>query len=152
MLKYPPAHHIEQNKTCTLDNLLEHYRSGICDVEDLKCDFCNRRTVATRHDDIRVYPKFLVIVLCQRIANGNTKNINNVNTGVEFPLENLCPSLISNVQEQLVDLSYNLIGTVNHKASGGHYTAIIKKADHWHCYNDEEVTNSNFSFLEKTGH
>ena len=107
--------------------------------------------MTTQHEDISVYPKILVVVLCQRIANGNTSNISNVNMVVEFPLEDLCPSPISNVQEQSVDLSYNLISTVNHKArrDGGHYTAIAKKANHWHCYNDEEVTISNFSCREE---
>ena len=62
-------------------------------------------------------------------------------------MEDLCFDTISNIQEQLaVDLLYNLIGTVNHKAwkNGGHYIAITKKANHWHCFNDAEVTNSNF--------
>ena len=89
MLKFPPSHHIQQDKTCTLDDLFVHNRSGLSDVEDYQCNFCNMRTVATRHKEISVYPKFLVIVLCQRIAKGNTNNINNVNTAVEFPLEDL---------------------------------------------------------------
>ncbi len=84
------------------------------------------RTIATQQLDISVYPEFLIIVVSRQI--GNTKeienNINMVNTAVEFPLEDLCFSTISNIQEQLVvDLLYNLIaGTVNHKArkKGGH--------------------------------
>ena len=99
--------------------------------------------------------KFLVIVLCRMIAEGNSNNINNVNTVVEFLLENLYLSTISNLHEQsAVNLSYNLIGTVNHKAkrNGGHYTAITKKADHWHCYNDKKSLKAISGAGKKTGH
>jgi ubiquitin C-terminal hydrolase len=61
---------------------------------------------------------------------------------VKFPLEGFLT--VSNVQEQsaVVDLSYNLIGTVNYKAKtkGGHYTAITKNADNWYCYDDHLVS------------
>ena len=112
------------------------------DIENYECDCCKRRTIATQHEEISLYPKFLVIVLCReiRIAEGNTNNIKTVNTAVEFPMEDLCFPTVSNVQEQLavVNLSYNLIDTVNHKAktSSGHYTAVTKNANDWHCYND----------------
>ena len=90
-----------------------------------------------------MYPEFLVIVLCQeiRISKVNENIINTVNTAVEFPLEELCFPTVSNAQEQLavVNLSYNLIGTVNHKAKtkGGHYTAITKNGNNWYCYDDQ---------------
>ena len=86
------------------------------------CDCCKKLTIATLHEDISVYPKFIIIVLCREIgiAEVNENNINTVNTAVEFPLEELCflTSTVSNVQEQsaVVNLLYNLIGTVNYKA------------------------------------
>ena len=92
MLKFPPSHHIQQGQTCTLDNLFVHNRSVPSDLEDYECINCSMRTVATRHEEISVYPEFLVILLCQemRIAEGNTNNFKKVNTAVEFPLEDLC--------------------------------------------------------------
>ena len=61
------------------------------DINNYECNCCKRRTIATQHEGITVYPKFLVIVLCQeiRIAKGNDNNINTVNMEVEFPLEDL---------------------------------------------------------------
>ena len=94
-----------------------------------------------------MYSTVLLIVLCKRMVEENTDNIKIVSTPVEFPLENFCSSSISNVQEQSsVDLSYNLIGTVDYKArrNGGHYTANTKKANNWHCYNNNEVTTIQF--------
>ena len=90
MMKFPPAHHIQQGQTtCTLDNLFKHNRSVPSDIEDYECHCCNMHTIATLHEEISVYPKFLVIVLCQeiRIYEGITNNIKTVNTAVEFPLE-----------------------------------------------------------------
>ncbi len=79
------------------------------DIENYECNFCKRRTIATRHEEISVYPKFLVIVLCREIgiAKVNENNINAFNTAVEFPLKELCFPTVSNVQEELV--VYNLI-------------------------------------------
>ena len=91
MLKFPSPHHVQQGQACTLDNICVHTRSVPIDLEDYECINCSRRTVATRHKEISVYLKFLVIVLCQeiRIAKGNDDNINTVNMEVEFPLEDL---------------------------------------------------------------
>jgi len=116
MLYFPQSHLIQNEITWTLDELLIYNRSGQSD-EDYHCIHCKRRTVVTRKEEIIVYPKLLLIVLCRRMAEENTDNINVVNTAVEFPLEDFCFSTISNVQEQSsVDLSYNLIGTVDYKA------------------------------------
>ncbi len=51
----------------------------------------------------------------------------------------------------MVDLSYNLIGTVNHKAKSksGHYAAITKKANLWHCYDDHLVPTISFRFRKE---
>ena len=131
MLYFPQSHHIQHEITWTLNELLIYNRSGQSD-EDYHCIHCKRRTVVTRHEEITVYPKLLLIVLCWRMAEENTDNINIVNMAVEFTLEDFCFSTISNVQEQsLVDLSYPHIGTVYYKArrNSGHYTAITKKAN-----------------------
>ena len=93
MMKFPPAHHIQQGQTtCTLDNLFKHNRSMPSDIEEYECHCCNMHTVTTLHKEISVYPKFVVIVLCReiRIAKRNTNNIKTVNKAVEFTLEDLC--------------------------------------------------------------
>jgi hypothetical protein len=72
-----------------------------------------------------------------------------VKTAVEFPLEGF--ATVSNVQEQLTVVDYNLIGTVNYKAKikGGHYTAIIKNADEFYCYNDNLVSIIPFRYKKE---
>jgi hypothetical protein len=68
---------------------------------------------------------------------------------VDYSLKDLRLPTVSNVQEQLavVDLSYNLIGTVNHKSKskGSYYTAITKKSDLWHCYDGDLVSGISIS-------
>ena len=87
------------------------------------------------------------------MAEGNNNNINTVNTEVEFPLDELFFPTVSNVQEQLavVDLLYNLIGTLNYKTKckGGHYTAITNKANLSHCYDDDLVSTIRFRFRKE---
>ena len=102
MIKFPSSHHSEQGKTCTLNYLFEYNRSLPSDIEDYVCDCCKERTTVTLQEEISMYPEFLVIVLCREIgiAEVNEKNINTVNTEVEFPLEELGFPTVSNVQEQ----------------------------------------------------
>ena len=105
LLYFPQSHLIPTEITWTLDELLIYNRSGQSD-KDYHCIHCNRRTVVTRYKEITVFPKLLLIVLCRRMAEENTDNINIVNTAVEFTLEDFCFSTISNVQEKSsVDLS-----------------------------------------------
>jgi hypothetical protein len=78
MLKFPLSHHSEQGKTCTLNFLFEHNRSLPSDIEDYVCNCCKERTIATLHEEISLYPEFLVVVLCREIGidKVNEKNIN----------------------------------------------------------------------------
>ena len=89
ILKFPESHHIVQGKNCTLNNLFEYNRSEPRNIEGYDCNCCHRRTIATQHEDISVYPEYLVIVLCleKGIAKGNDNNINTLNTEVEYPLK-----------------------------------------------------------------
>jgi hypothetical protein len=141
MLNFPLSHHSKQSETCTLNDLFKHNSLPI-DLEAYVCDCCKKRTIATKHVEIDVYPECLIIVLCREIgiAEINENNVNTVNTAVEFPLEGF--ATVSNVHEQSTVVDYNLIGTVNYKAKtkGGHYTAITKNADKWYCYDDQSVS------------
>ena len=91
MLKFPLSHHSKQSKTCTLNYLLEH-NSLLIDLKDYVCDYCKKRTIATKHVEIDVYPEILIIVLCREIGRAET-----VNTAVEFRLEELCFPTVSNI-------------------------------------------------------
>jgi ubiquitin C-terminal hydrolase len=84
MLTFPLSHHSKRSETCTLNFLLEHNSLPI-DLEDYVCNCCKKRTIATKHVEIDVYPECLIIVLCQEIGRAET-----VNMAVEFPLEELC--------------------------------------------------------------
>jgi hypothetical protein len=143
MIFFPSSQIIPHQSSCTLDYLLTFNRIGESEIEDYHCVHCESRTVVKRNQEITVYPALLLIVLCRKMSEDDTYVNNIVNTAVEFPLEDFCFSTISNLQQQSsVNISYNLIGTVDYKARkyDGHYTAITKKGNIWHCYNDEKVT------------
>jgi ubiquitin C-terminal hydrolase len=97
MLIFPSSHQSKQSETCTLNDLFEH-KSLPSDIKDYVCNCCKKRTIAAKHEEISVYPEFLIIVLCREIgiAEVNENNINTVNTAVEFPLEGF--ATVSNVQ------------------------------------------------------
>jgi hypothetical protein len=143
VIHFPSSPIIPQLSSCTLDYLLTSNVIGESEIEDYHCVHCESRTVVKTHQEITVYPALLLIVLCRKMPEGDNHVNNIVNTAVDFPLEDYCFSTISNLQQQSsVNISYNLIGTVDYKARkyDGHYTAITKKGNIWHCYNDEQVT------------
>jgi hypothetical protein len=143
MLQFSESHHdaTPTNWKCTLNCLIEHYHFGQEDLPNYDCQFCGKRTLATRRIQISRYPVILCIVLGGK-KNDDTRII----LAVDYLVWDLNPCTIFGSHEGTVDSKYNLIATVNqHKSSktnDGHYTVVNKSSTSGSWYkNDNDIVN-----------
>ncbi len=157
LLQFPESHHkaTPTNRKCTLNSLIDYYHIRQEDLPDYHCNYCGKRTLATRHVWISWYPVILCIVPgCKK--NDDTR----ITPAVDYPVWDLDPYTIFGSHEGTVDSKYNLIATVTHRAgkqNDGHYTAVSKSptSESWYKYdnnNDYLVkfvkVNNNFVLMD----
>jgi hypothetical protein len=65
LLQFPESHHeaTPTNQKCTPHSLIEHYHFGQEDLPNYDCQYCGKRTLATRHVQISWYSVILCMVL-----------------------------------------------------------------------------------------
>jgi ubiquitin C-terminal hydrolase len=145
LLQFPESHHeaTPTNQKCTLNSLIKHYHIGQEELPDYHCNYCGKRTLATHRVQISLYPVILCIVLgCKK--NDETR----ITSAVDYLVWDLNLCTIFGSHEGAVDSKYNLIATVNHRASkknDGHYTAVSKSPmlGSWYKYD-----NDNFNLVK----
>ncbi len=125
LVQFPDSHHkaTPTNQKCTLNSLIKHHFEPE-DLLNYECLTCSRRTLATQRIQRSCYPGILCIVQGCKM-NDETR----ITLAVNYPVIDLNPCTFFGSHEEMVDLKYNLIATVNHKPSkknDGHYTAVNK--------------------------
>ncbi len=125
LVQFPDSHHeaTPTKQKCTLNSLIQHHFKPE-DLPNYECLTCNRRTLATQCIWISYYPVILCIVLGCKM-NDETR----ITFAVDYPVSDLNLCTFFGSHEGTVDSKYNLIATVNHKASkknDGRYTAVNK--------------------------
>ena len=91
LLQFPESHHeaTPTNWKCTLNSLIGHYHIRQANLPNYDCNYCGKRTLATRRVQISWYPVILCIVL------GCKKNDDNRATlAVGYPVWDLNPCTI----------------------------------------------------------
>ena len=86
------------------------------------------------------FPNVLIITLKRYSPDGLYKN----DALINFPLDELDLSKYV-VGYKASSYKYQLFGVANHMGgiSGGHYTAFVKNAGNWYCFNDANVSEMN---------
>ena len=107
-----------------------------------KCDSCKIEGSATKQMTVFEAPHKLIIQLKRFNSNSNTRFGGKINNLINFPLNNLNLTNISNDINKIKD-TYNLYATVNHMGNlgGGHYVANTKNVldGKWYHFNDNSV-------------
>ena len=85
------------------------------------CIPCNIRTSATRQERISQCPKIFTVVLSRNADNED----GSIDSAVDFPLEQVCPSTLGVQQEDLAsNTEYKLFGIVQHTLNANYINKI----------------------------
>jgi ubiquitin C-terminal hydrolase len=126
----------------TLDDLVHDFFRPE-ELDDIMCDYCNRKQIFHRTLDLWKSPPFLILTVSRfsfdfrAVARKVTKFFNYPLTG--FNLE----SLIAREAPLQEYTEYDLYAVVEHEGTvnRGHYTAMIKVDGKWVAVNDARVAN-----------
>jgi ubiquitin C-terminal hydrolase len=92
LLQFPESHYDATltNRKCTLHSLIKHYHFGQNNLPNYDCQYCGKRTLATRRVQISWHPVILCIVLGHK-----KKDDTRITLAVNYPVWDLNPCTIS---------------------------------------------------------
>jgi len=142
LLKFPDVHH-ERDQFCTVEYLIQYHLQEK-KIDNYRCSFCDKNTLATKKSAITEYPSFMCILLCcSRRDNNGT-----ISSAVHFS------ALGFDIKGD--NIHCDLSATVHHmprRSGSRHYTAISRSRDlqshEWFMYNDDRVSPSKFTNMQK---
>ncbi|KFP71727.1 Putative ubiquitin carboxyl-terminal hydrolase 50, partial [Acanthisitta chloris] len=132
---------IPSRTKCSLQDCLKCFfrQDTLTQNNQIYCSWCGTNQDATVKAIVTTTPEIIIFHL-KRFAwqDWGRKKLS---TTVCYPLSNLDLSPYSNMSSSS-NAQYSLRAVVNHagRLDYGHYTALCKHSDHWHRFDDTEVT------------
>lgn len=150
-ISLPLSKEVERNQTkLSVESCLKNFTSPEILTDPVDCPFCRKKTATKQQHVIRRLPRLLVLHLKRFDNSRKIEDIvafpeHNLNMGMYLP--HWCEARqVESIEDgdggTIPDISYELVGTVNHYGSltSGHYTSSVKVQNQWYRINDQHVS------------
>ena len=115
-------------------------------IEDYKCDKCNKKVTVSKHNLLSHLPNYLEIELKRMVKNLQLDKDIKINSRFEFPLtlnmKKYCYNNIKENKDNDINYEYNLKAINVHigNTEGGHFVSIIKDENgKWYEFDDKII-------------
>lgn len=149
-ISLPLSKEVERQRSqLSVESCLQSFTTPETLTDPVDCPFCRKKTETKQQHVIRRLPRLLVLHLKRFDNNRKMEDLvsfpEHVNMGVYLPHwceEQQIMETTDSGGILMPDISYELVGTVNHYGTltSGHYTSSVKVQHQWYRINDQHVS------------